>query len=49
MDLDKKPANYMLKTYHKNYPYLCSQPLHRIVYQLFKGPIPEGYEIDHID
>ena len=23
--------------------------LHRLIYELFKGPIPQGYEINHID
>lgn len=26
-----------------------TQRMHRIVYELFVGPIPKGYEIDHID
>lgn len=26
-----------------------SLPLHRLLYAWFKGPIPEGYDVDHID
>lgn len=31
------------------YIVLCRKFVHRIVYELFVGKIPEGYEIDHID
>lgn len=31
------------------YYFIKSQPVHRLVYQLFKGPIPPGYSCHHIN
>lgn len=36
-------------SYHLGYKNFGHERLHRIVYELFVGKIPDGYEIDHIN
>ena len=53
---DKKLDKLMQRTIHKNksgYLYVCTKiglkRVHRVIYETFVGPIPDDYEIDHIE
>ena len=40
---------YQVRLFNKEYPNGRLQYVHRLVWETFKGKIPEGKEIDHID
>ena len=44
---DKKGYQYV--NLNKNQGHYKSCKIHRIVYQAFRGPIPAGYDVDHLN
>lgn len=45
----KKNGEIYEPPFNNRYYKISNEFLHRIVYELFKGKIPEGYVVDHID
>lgn len=44
-----KKGYYQVRLFNEDYPKGRLQYVHRLVWKTFRGEIPEGYEIDHID